>query len=228
MKLNIFSGSRRIALVLGAAWTIGCIAYGAFSEPHVYLTYAVSGFGASPKRAESCLSRDAQKFTTYTAPWGEEVNITLCFIAGEADDGSYLIPYRRVVSPENPEAKRIYAARDQALKQGASSDAAKLTDFLLKMPVDASGPATVWMGGEYDPDVRRYIDGVADSFRLDPDGFTRWKEVKAERAWEQWKQAFMVLFGGLAAGWALTACIGWVARGFLGIPKGRDMRTEIE
>ncbi len=226
MKLNIFAGSRRIALLLGAAWTLGCIAYAAFSEPYVSLTYAVTEFGASPVPAESCKTRDAQKFTTYTAPWGEEVSINLCFIAGESEDGSYLIPYRRVVSADNPDAKRIYAAREEAIRQGATADAAKLTEFLLKMPVDASGRFTVWMGGEYDSDVRRYIDGVAAAFRLDPSGMERFRVVSRQKLWEQWREALMILFGGLGIGWAMTACIGWVARGFLGIPRGRDERAQ--
>jgi len=41
----------------------------------------------------------------------------------------------------------------------------------------------------------------------------------------QWKDAMLVLFGGLAAGWVFVAAIGWIARGFMGIPMGKDMRA---
>lgn len=130
------------------------------------------------------------------------------------------------MSPDNSEAKRIYAARAEALRQGENADADKLTEILLRMPVDASGPSTVWMAGEYDTDVIRYTKGIAAAFRLGPEDFERLDKVKQEKLWEQWKEVLMVLFGGLGVGWALTAGIGWITRGFMGIPRGKDMRAD--
>lgn len=224
MALNVFEGARRIALTVGGLWVTGCLAYAAFSEPHVSLTYAVSDYGAAPVPAESCQSRDGSKYTTVDAPDGERVRVNLCFIASRADNGSYLIPYREVVSASNPEAARVYAARKEALRQGAHADAARLTEFLLKMPVDQSQPRTVWMASEYDNEVRAYMDDVAASLRLGPGDLERLQQVKRQKLWEQWKQALQVLFGGLAVGWVLTAGIGWIARGFMGIPRGHDRR----
>lgn len=175
---------------------------------------------------DDCQPRDARKYTSYTAPSGEDISLKFCFVLSEAADGRLLVPYRLVVSPENPVAKRVYAARAEALRQGASADAAKLTEFLLKMPVDASGPAVVWMAGEYDSDVRRYMDEVAEAFRLGPADFERLDRVKREKLWEQLRNVLAVLFGGLAVGWLFTASIGWIARGFMGISRGKDMRDE--
>lgn len=152
------------------------------------------------------------------------MSVTLCFIADRAENGSYLIPYREVVSASNPEAARLYAARKEAIRQGSHADAAKLTDFLLKMPVNPSEPRTVWMAGEYDNEVRSYVDEVAASFKLRPRDMDRLQEVKRQKRWEQWRQALQVLFGGLAIGWAITAGIGWIARGFMGVPRGADRR----
>lgn len=225
MAINVFEGARRIALAMGGIWTLGCLAYAVFSEPYVSMTYAVRTYAATPVPADECeYSRDASKYTTVTTPTGERVSVTLCFIASRADNGSYLIPYREVVSSSNPEAARVYAARQEALRRGAHADAEKLTEYLLKMPVNLTEPKTYWMAGSYDNDVRSYMDEMAAAFRFNTNDLERLQQVKRQKLWEQWKQALQVLFGGLAVGWVLTAGVGWIARGFMGIPRGHDRR----
>lgn len=224
MAINVFEGARRIALALGGLWAAGCLAYAVLSEPHVSLTYAVQSYGAMPTPAETCDSKDASKYITAVAPGGERVSVTLCFVADRAENGSYLIPYRQIVSSSNPEAARVYAARKEALRQGAHSEASRLAEYLFKMPIDPAEPPTVWMASEHDSDVRAYMEETAASFKLLPHDLERVQQVRRQKLWEQWKQALQVLFGGLAIGWALTACIGWIARGFMGVPRGRDQR----
>ncbi|WP_291518410.1 hypothetical protein [Acidovorax sp.] len=224
MELNVFAGARRIALAVSGLWALGCLAYAVFSEPYVLPTFAVQTYGASPVPADNCESRDATKYLTVQAASSERVSIALCFIADRADNGSYLIPYREVVSAANPEAARVYTARKEALRQGAATDAARLTEYLLAMPIDSSEPRTVWMGSENDTEVRTYIDNLAASFRLSPSDIEWLQELKRQKLWEQWKQALQILFGGLAVGWAVTAGVGWIVRGFLGIPRGKDHR----
>ncbi|EHL20834.1 hypothetical protein KYG_21699 [Acidovorax sp. NO-1] len=80
------------------------------------------------------------------------------------------------------------------------------------------------MANEYDKDVRAYMDGIAGAFRLQQSDLERVQQVKRQKLLDQWMQALQILFGGLAVGWALTALIGWIARGFLGIPRGKDHR----
>lgn len=224
MRLNVFEGARRIALAFGVLWVGGCVIYAVFSEPYVSLTYAVPSYGATPVPAEGCGPRDASKYTTAEAPDGRAVGVTLCFVADRSDNGIPLIPYRQVVSDANPEAARLYAARGEALRRGAHIDAAGLTERLLAMPVNQSEPRTVWMAGELDGEVRAYIDEVAAAFRSPPSGLERMEKVKRQKLWEQWKQTLQVLSGGLFVGWLLVAVVGWVVRGFLGIPHGRDER----
>ena len=38
------------------------------------------------------------------------------------------------------------------------------------------------------------------------------------------KLALIFLFAGLASLWALTWATGWIVRGFMGIPRGKDHR----
>lgn len=222
--MNIFEGARRIALALGGLWAVGCLAYAVLSEPHVSLTYAVQTYGATPRAVDTCDSKDASKYTSADAPGGERVSVTLCFVADRAENGNYLIPFRQIVSSSNPEAARVYAARKEALRQGAYSEASRLAAYLFKMPIDPSEPATVWLASEYDSDVRAYMDETAAAFKLRPHDLERLQQEKRQKLREQWKQALQVLFGGLAVGWALTACAGWIARGFMGIPRGKDHR----
>jgi hypothetical protein len=224
VHMNVFEGARRIAFAVGVLWAGACVAYAVFSEPHLSLAYSVRTYGAAPVPADKCESRDASKYTTVDTPAGERVSINLCFIADRADNGSYLIPYREVVSPVNPRAAEVYAARREALRQGEQADAVKLTEYLLSLPVDPSEPRTVWMAGEYDNDVRAYMDRVAAGFSLGPSDLARLQQVKRQKMWEQWKQALAMLVGGLIVGWVLIAGVGWIARGFMGIPRGQDKR----
>ena len=225
MRVNMFEGARRIALAIGVLWALGMLAYAMLSEPYVSVTYAVPSYGATPVPDDGCRPPNASKYTTIQAPGGGSASVVLCFIADRSDDGRYLIPYREVVSASNPEAARIYAARKEALRVGANSEAARLMEFLFKMPVNPSDPRTVWMAGEFDDAVRTYMDGVAAAFRLPPSGLESLEKVKRQKLWEQWEEALLILFGGLAVGWVLTAGLGWVVRGFLGIARGKDQRA---
>lgn len=224
MTINIFEGARRVALALGGLWVLGCLVYAVFSKPYVSLTYAIPTYGATPTPVETCGVHDASKYTSASTSGGERVSITLCFVADRAENGSYLIPFRQIVSSSNPEAAKVYAARKEALRQGAHTEASQLATYLFNMPINPSEPVTLWMASEYDSDVRAYMDETAASFKLLPHDLARLQQLKGQKRREQWEQALQVLFGGLAVGWALTAGVGWIVRGFMGIPRGQDRR----
>jgi len=80
------------------------------------------------------------------------------------------------------------------------------------------------MGESYGSEVSAYTQRIADGFSLTRQS----QETAAGQLWKarvsQWKASFQVLVFGLLFGWALTALIGWIARGFLGIPHGKDRR----
>jgi len=80
------------------------------------------------------------------------------------------------------------------------------------------------MGEPYSTEVSVYTQRVADGFSLTRQS----QETAASQLWQarlrHWKESFQVLVVGLLLGWALTALIGWIARGFLGIPRGKDHR----
>lgn len=180
MKLNVFEGARRIALLFGGLWVVGCLAYAIFSEPYYRVAYTVRWPGMAPVLVEDCSADDAQEYIDPKTPNGERISVVLCFSAHKADNsGEMLVPY-------------------------APAENGKM-----------------WMAEKYSPEVSRYTKPVGKAFQLTEPGVKEAKARKRAALLEQWKIAMQVLFGGLAAGWALITATGWIVRGFMGIPRGK-------
>ena len=180
MRLNIFEGARRIAMLIGGVWAIGCISYAIFNNPYVVLSYEVSYLGAKPELVDNCSPDSASEYIAYVP--GSDASIDLCFAASKADNGMMLIPY-------------------------APAEGGK-----------------VWMAQKYSKEVSNYTQSLSQSFHLDAVGIKAAEEKRSAARKEQWVDAAKALFFGLIAGWILVAAIGWIVRGFLGIPHGRDAR----
>ena len=184
MRLNIFEGSRRIALVLGVLWVTGCVAYGILAEPNAQMTYSIGGLGATPVRVEKCGEDDGRRYFDTVYDKDNSVGVTLCFTAHKADSGERLIPY-------------------------APADNGRW-----------------WMAGPYSTEVTKYMQDRESTFRLSPQGMEEARRLRWERRLEQWKDAARVAVVGLAVGWVLVTVVGWIVRGFLGIPRGKDARPQ--
>lgn len=102
--------------------------------------------------------------------------------------------------------------------------AAKADTGEMLVPYADAGNGKVWMGGVYSTEVQQYTASVASKFDLTPEGIAAFKSIHRKALFEQWGAAAMFLFGGLAVGWAVVAAIGWIVRGFMGVPRGQDMR----
>lgn len=184
MKVNIFEGARRISLLIGALWVVGWGAHAVFSEPYSRVTYSVLWLGV-PFVSGVCPDDAAAEYINRKTPWGEDVNVELCFLASETDNGEMLVPY-----------------------------------------ADA-GEGKAWMGRKYSTEVQQYTESVARKFQLTPEGIEAFESIQRKALLEQWGVAAMSLFGGLAVGWAVVAAIGWIVRGFMGIPRGQDMHPTL-
>jgi len=182
MKLNVFEGARRIALLIGGLWALGWVAYAILSEPYSRVRYSVHRLGATPVLVENCADNDGHEYITARTSDGDDISVDLCFVARKADNGEMLIPY-------------------------APAEGGK-----------------VWMGQPYSTEVRDYTRGVGQSFQLDERGVVKAKELRRAALLDQWKTAMLFLFGGLAVGWGFVAATGWVVRGFMRIPRGKDER----
>ena len=82
----------------------------------------------------------------------------------------------------------------------------------------------LWGGEEYSTEVSNYTQSVASNFKLS----------KSDEEWidaQWWFQRLkelglyvLIVIGGLLFLWTFTWVVGWIVRGFKGIPQGQDQR----
>lgn len=80
------------------------------------------------------------------------------------------------------------------------------------------------MNERYSSEVIKYGREVAAHFSLSPDGMKDAEQAVWDARIKQWKDALQFAFGGVAFLWAAVTGIGWIVRGFMGIPRGKDTR----
>lgn len=95
-------------------------------------------------------------------------------------------------------------------------------DGSMLVPYAPTEDGGVWMGTPYATEVTGYTARYAESFRLDAANLAAADEVMGAARTEQWVEAMQMLAGGLIGGWIFVYIIGWIVRGFLGIPGGQD------
>jgi hypothetical protein len=84
----------------------------------------------------------------------------------------------------------------------------------------------VWMNAPYADEVTAYKERVVKNFKIpeaDQSALTSgyWSELI-----KKWAEGFFMMAGGLVAFWIFCWCVGYIVRGFLGVPQGRDSRLE--
>lgn len=94
---------------------------------------------------------------------------------------------------------------------------------LVPYKTDASG--TVWGAPAYSSQVSSYASNTQSRFVLSAaDG--SWADSQiSRRYWSNWFHSIGYLAVGLLIFWAIVWAIGWVVRGFAGVPPGQDHRT---
>lgn len=248
MKLNVFEGARRIALALGALWAVGCIAYALVAEPYVSATFAIPSYGEPPVMAERCGDADATAYPTTKTSKGHSIAVALCFTAQRAADGRLLVPYSTITrvpdgSPAGIYVEGIPSSMSRAdvigkLKtngyKAASVDAAEMA-LPLKSQLFPPGSHEVPLWGHYlkmdaksSSEVSKYTVEAEKRFTVSAGDLERLEGLYSRALFNQWKLALQVLAGGLALGWGLTTATGWIVRGFLGIPRGQDARSDAD
>lgn len=95
---------------------------------------------------------------------------------------------------------------------------------LIPYKTDADG--TTWGARPYSAEISTYETQVKKRFTMSATD----EEVSIKKAAKQWRSQFVEAMGYLAAGLAIYGAIvwaiGWIVRGFLGIPRGMDRRPE--
>ena len=186
MKVNIFEGARRIALLSALVATVGTLIAIIIYEPYAPANYSIAHpNGEFIRMEESCPSNADKHYFTSSTSTGKEVSIDLCLLAMSFDEsGEQLIPYK----------------------------------------VDEKG--VIWGAASYSSEVSNYEQKLEKRFKIplrDEDAII--KEISSNYR-ENMMSSFGYLVAGLAIFGAFVWAVGWIVRGFLGIPRGMDKRSD--
>lgn len=130
------------------------------------------------------------------------------------------------------EERKVYA--NKMMESGSSISVHlcfKPMDFgksgiLIPYRVDEKG--MTWGNSSYSTDVSNYVDDYAAKFQIPQDDLKvlnqEWKKLR----WSEIKENVTNLIIGLASFWFAVWMLGWIVRGFFGIPRGADRRPIAE
>lgn len=95
----------------------------------------------------------------------------------------------------------------------------------LMVPFASENGRTL-MGGRYTPQVKNYVETYAETkFKLSQADFEKAKSDYSSQKIHARAYAVGAVVGGLLLYWLCICAIGWIVRGFLGIPNGADHRV---
>jgi len=190
MRINIFEGARRIALLFGGVIAVGITGFAVFDTVYVPIHYVVSGPGSSPVRAsiQACGQNDGLEYVYKTTPKGTEIRAAICFRAYKGENGEWGIPYRR-----HETEKGMW-----------------------------------WLAPSYSSAVSSHMRSVKEAFEIPQSDLDYADSRYWSERWQKIREAAPWLGGSLLALWVTTFVVGWIVRGFAGIPMGKDTREEDE
>ena len=81
-----------------------------------------------------------------------------------------------------------------------------------------------WGAASYSSEVSAYEKQLEARFVLPPEDNNWVDKEKSRRYWENWKESLRNLGIGLAIFAGFVWAIGWIVRGFMGIPRGMDRK----
>jgi hypothetical protein len=220
--VNWFEGGRRISkLFMAVVVGIGLvILIGTNAEQP---TFFLAGPGEQWRfETKACKSPDYSRFATNADVGGESVD--LCFEA--LPNGK--IPY--AIAPEPADAARERKEREaREAAQAAIEDKALMAKGepppirVMEMP-----PKWYYGGDPYEEPTMSYIDGQVSGFRLTPQMAQQVRDSSTRRLWaarrDNFREGSPWVLGIVAAIWVFTAVMGWIVRGFAGVPMGADFR----
>ena len=76
----------------------------------------------------------------------------------------------------------------------------------------------------FSAEVKDYISTYAKNFQLPKRDFETLDTIASTQWWKTIRDGASVMFGGLFFLYTLTLGVGWIVRGFLNIPKGKDTK----
>ena len=93
---------------------------------------------------------------------------------------------------------------------------------LIPYKIDEQG--RIWGAAIYSSEVVLYEKKLESRFKMSASDEEKLKQETLKRYRENWLSGLSYLVGGLAIFAGVVWAIGWIVRGFLGIPRGMDRR----
>ena len=196
MKLNVFEGARRIALLVGGLWAIGCVGYAIFNTPYASTAYSVDTLSGTKKLVNGCASIDGIERVEKTSPDGRSISVSLCFPPVVMNGGELRYLYRALGGEVGKQPWQFVGEKDEIYG----------------------------LEDKYSSQVLGYQKAHGASFDVTGEVDEAVTAGRKTALVEQWKVSSMFLFGGLGVLWVFVAATGWIVRGFAGIPRGKDAR----
>jgi hypothetical protein len=96
----------------------------------------------------------------------------------------------------------------------------------LRLVPYKSDPVTqkIWGDDKYSTNVSNYTKEYARQFVVPAADYAKLDQLGRAAWWSSIKEGALWMIGGLVFLYLLTVTLGWVVRGFMGIPKGQDSK----
>lgn len=200
MAINIFEGGRRIAKIVAAIWII-CWCVGAYykyesANPTVNITYKITGFEEAFIRImEECPPDSIMNYVDMKTKSGTKVLVKLC--------------------REKPKISDLMALAKNLEEEGDIKLAGRALDKIYNLFINKR------------PDLTEIAQLEAALVKADANGDTdeAWIDNQGRSlVQKQIGIVAMVAIGGILFLWVFAWAIGWIVRGFMGIPKRQDKK----
>lgn len=221
MAVNWFEGGRRISKLFIGLTALGGGIYIIASSPGP-ITFVTEGpDGPWQATREKCDYRAASRYvSSVDFGGGESRSVDLCFKPLSDDD----IPYAVAPTPEAEQRK--FETELARLEAGDKALIARGEPPPLRR--NPSAPKWYYTGSEFSEVVSKYLDGREAAFQLTPQLRNEALEVRKGARFRAWYKAATEAVPTVAIIalliWAFTAAMGWIVRGFFGVPRGEDFR----
>ncbi len=232
MAINIFEGARRIALLLGGGAAVITVLVAFNQDAYYHATYSLAAPNAPFRKTDDgCPSEGRAIDFNHKTSSGKEVRVSVClepmtFPRAEvmsAIEELKALAREAIARGDRDTATRAMDKIEAMQAQNATNKNKEETE-LIPYKTDADG--MTWGGRRYSSEISTYETQVKKRFTMTAtDEATSIKE--AAKMWRsQFAEAMGYLAAGLAIFGALVWAVGWIVRGFMGIPRGSDVKPQ--
>jgi hypothetical protein len=238
MAINWFEGGRRITWLLMAipAMIGGYNAYDHSPSRVVFFTasprdgWHFDEYPYAASNLDSCA--EIKNFSDFQIKEGLVRDIALCFKPNAQGQIVYFSPKEETerLKRETERLKRIAVANARARIAGdieavriLSEEASRVREILAETGTNELS------GGEYDQEVVSYVDRRVADFAINPEILSAIEKSlppnEKEELLGHLKTTLSLTAYWIGGIWIFSFVLGWIVRGFAGVPRGQDFKT---